>query len=72
MTKILELYGLKSLVNDIRKACSARRSGSGWRTDRGFSEQVSISLNIVDERGFFGMRTISDVSLTKLFPNGYA
>ena len=71
VTKILELYGLKSLVNDIRKAqCEAL--GLGWRTDRGFSEQVSISLNIVDERGFFGMRTISDVSLTKLFPNGYA
>ena len=71
VTKILELYGLKSLVHDIRTAqCEAL--GLEWRQDRGFSEQVSISLNIVDERGFFGMRTISDVSLTKLFPNGYA
>ena len=71
VTKILELYGLKSLVHDIRTAqCEAL--GLEWRQDRGFSEQVSISLNIVDERGFFGMRTISDVALTTLFPNGYA
>ena len=68
----LSLYGLKALVDDIQSA-QREALGTEWRQDKGFSDQVSISLNIIaGADNQFGMRTIKDVPLSELFPKEYA
>ena len=71
ISRTLELYGLKSLVDDIQSA-QREALGTEWRKEMGFSDQVSVSLNIIDDEMQFGMRTIKDVPLSELFPKEYA